>query len=541
MKEFNTFAELESSVQNKTGLRLVARERANANYILQAAGYVALPGDVTFANGRVAALQGRDKVAFFDDVYDAVSDVGAAVSGDIDQTSTTTISMNGDKLRESNYSLDVADLSTTLAFTPFANGLSITKSTLDGGTTESGGSRNRTAHMINLSGTAVDGVKLDNIEVTGWSFPILKSNPTGGTQTRFSITNSYFYNNYGVDVLLNSPASGSLIDNVIVSNNMFGDNLAGDIGGFSHRSSMAGHVENFIFNGNVAWGVGNEIWRAEEAARNGVVTSNAAQIGDRHGIEVTDNNVGGVAFTPSQLVISNNALEGQSAAGSRGIHFVFDGSGVHPIEKSICGRNVLSNWDAGVRLARKASLNDNSGNVINDCSVGVLSQEPTLTVDNTTMIDVVTKFDADSGGLFGSVNLRDTSSETPLFSSMVDAAGNPAAITGWTYESGLFTTAATANNYIPVIELGDGFNLDVVIYFGREAGNYSFVRANLEYDGATLTVTETHRTQSGSLILAATPFRINAGNLEVDIFAGVPAVYSNCRTQIKATGLHVFS
>ena len=57
MKEFQTFSELSGSTQVKEGLRLVCRERANAEYILQADGYVALAGDVTFANARVGALQ----------------------------------------------------------------------------------------------------------------------------------------------------------------------------------------------------------------------------------------------------------------------------------------------------------------------------------------------------------------------------------------------------------------------------------------------------------------------------------------------------
>jgi hypothetical protein len=40
-----------------TGTTCICQERANARYILQPSGYVALPGDVTFANGRVGALQ----------------------------------------------------------------------------------------------------------------------------------------------------------------------------------------------------------------------------------------------------------------------------------------------------------------------------------------------------------------------------------------------------------------------------------------------------------------------------------------------------
>jgi len=537
VQTFSSLASLSPSANDV----FVCVERANAEYIVQPSGYVALAGDVTFSNSLVGALQEKSRVEYFNDIYEAVSGVGVTIEGSYVQDSTTTVSMNGDGLENFNYTLDVDDGTTTLSFTPFSGGGSFVSSFFDGGTTETGGVRSRTAHMINLSGTAVDGLTIKDSEITGFTFPILKSNTSVGTQERFSIINNYFHDNYGIDALFNSPATGSLLKNIIVNGNMFGPNLAEDIGGFSHRMSMAGYVDNFVVTGNCAFGQGNEFWRSEERARNGVVVGNAAKIGDRHGIETTDNNVGGVAYTPSQLVISNNALEGKGLAGTRGLHFSFDGSGVHPIEKSICGGNVLSNWETGVRLARKASLNDNSSNVINDCSVGVLAQEPTLTFDNTLMVDVATKIDSDSGGLFGKIHLRDTSTETPLFNNMVDAAGNPAAITGWTYESQLFSTAATANNYIPVIELGDSFHLDVKIYFGREAGNFSFVRGVIEWDGATLTFTQSHRNQSGSLVLAGTPFRANAGNLEVNIFAGVPAVYSNCRLQISVDGIHVFA
>jgi len=57
MKEFETFAELAASKQTKVGTRFVCRERANAEYILQASGYTALAGDVTFANGLIGELQ----------------------------------------------------------------------------------------------------------------------------------------------------------------------------------------------------------------------------------------------------------------------------------------------------------------------------------------------------------------------------------------------------------------------------------------------------------------------------------------------------
>lgn len=59
-EQYNTFAELESLSPTEGGLtpkRYICVERANAEYLLQPVGYVALVGDTTFSNGRVAKLQ----------------------------------------------------------------------------------------------------------------------------------------------------------------------------------------------------------------------------------------------------------------------------------------------------------------------------------------------------------------------------------------------------------------------------------------------------------------------------------------------------
>jgi hypothetical protein len=80
MKVYATFLELQASTQNSTGSEFVVRDRANANYILQAIGYVALGGDATMANGRVAKLQVQNGVDVrqFGATGDGVTDDSAA-------------------------------------------------------------------------------------------------------------------------------------------------------------------------------------------------------------------------------------------------------------------------------------------------------------------------------------------------------------------------------------------------------------------------------------------------------------------------------
>ncbi len=305
---------------------------------------------------------------------------------------------------------------------------------------------------------------------------------------------------------------------------------------------MAGYVENFVVIGNVTFGSGNEFWRAEEAAKNGVVIGNAAQIGDRHGIEVTDNNAGGTYYTPSQLIITNNAIEGKATAFSRGIHLTNDLVGLHALEKSAVSNNILTNFATGMETSTEGQRNKYNDNIIIDCPIGMYAKEPSLSMRNNMFIDCTTAILARSGGLLGSVDLRNTASSTPVFSNVITHIGNPGALTGWTYESALFYMGASTDIYIPLLEQGSAFNLDVVAYVGREESSaFTFLRATLDFDGSTLTTTVLRKTEAGGVVLSASqPFRINSGNLELRIFNQDGLAKTNCKIQIQATGMHVF-
>lgn len=73
--EVATFAELEALSPEAEGLVFICQERGNAKYILQGISYSALPGDITFANGRVAELQveGKALSGWFESLSDAVN------------------------------------------------------------------------------------------------------------------------------------------------------------------------------------------------------------------------------------------------------------------------------------------------------------------------------------------------------------------------------------------------------------------------------------------------------------------------------------
>lgn len=72
---YDTTAEMENSSPEFEGQRAENRERSNAQYVLAPSGYIALPGDVVAANGRVWELQidGQVLSGWFGSLDDAVS------------------------------------------------------------------------------------------------------------------------------------------------------------------------------------------------------------------------------------------------------------------------------------------------------------------------------------------------------------------------------------------------------------------------------------------------------------------------------------
>lgn len=70
--DVQTAAELEAASPVITGRRAICRDHADANYILAAPGYTALPGDLTAANGRVWVLQDVDNVRSYGAITDGV-------------------------------------------------------------------------------------------------------------------------------------------------------------------------------------------------------------------------------------------------------------------------------------------------------------------------------------------------------------------------------------------------------------------------------------------------------------------------------------
>ena len=82
---YGTTAEIEALRPQRTGSRIENRERANAQYVLAPAGYVAQAGDIVAANGRVWELQinGPTVADWWASLQDAVDRVKSNGGGKI--------------------------------------------------------------------------------------------------------------------------------------------------------------------------------------------------------------------------------------------------------------------------------------------------------------------------------------------------------------------------------------------------------------------------------------------------------------------------
>ena len=164
--EVQTFTSLQLYRPVKNGQSFICQERANAKYIVQPIIYIPQTGDVTFANGRVGALQlnGGANVAWFGAVGDGVADDTQAIQDAINRGGYV-------------YSRDMVHRVSRAATDPFSGRgycLSIDSNTvLDFGNSKitNLASDNDTDIVITLGAGSYENIEITNLEIDGEAVP----------------------------------------------------------------------------------------------------------------------------------------------------------------------------------------------------------------------------------------------------------------------------------------------------------------------------------------------------------------------------------
>jgi len=382
-----------------------------------------------------------------------------------------------------------------------------------------------------------------------WGF--LKGNTDVSTERNIRIIASDFSEFLSPYMLFNSPASGSLQENILIFGNNMGSVLSPQpfIGGsasYPHRGSFAGHVHYTRLIGNHAYGYGGELFRAEEDAKASIWIANTAKLNGKDGIEIIANNAGGTVHTPTLFVVADNVIEnvGLEAAPTLGwgigLHVYTSVSGLEDAEcigESTVHDNVVKGWEQGVQVHQGSQRNLIHHNIIADNAEGIKTWAPSLGMQDNLISDCPATVVAERGGAIGRVHIRSATQAIPD-PGAVSVAEGILSLTGWTYETGRHSLATGYTEY-EIFEMPDRISgqIRIIINAGAGgAGGGSVEYGHLHYDGTTLNYYQEMRRTTGSAIPATAPIGIKNGNLAVRIYNGLGSAVTGTSVQVEFDG-----
>ena len=355
--EFATFAQAQASKLSKDGQRIIVVERANANYILQPSGYVALTGDATLSNGRVAALQIEYEMD--------VRKFGAAADGVTNDTQP------------------VLDCALRSSFVTCDKNLTVLVSTVD----ILSGQRFKDIKFKLANGTNAECLSCERnsvgCEFYGVEIDCNKANnatPSDGIKlngsTNCVIDNCYIYNakRHCIGVFLGDDSN----NNLKITNNTL-------ISSDDHTLEVRGS-NGLIITGNYIyeWGAGSNGIEFQEP-HNDVIVSNNNFIdvgGDLFAIESA-----GAPALVENFIISNNTFSGD--------YIGISGRFEHGIIDSNTFNGGVSTWRSGIELASIDVVVSN--NFIDDGSIVVASSGTGGNAYNADNIMVINNFIRNKG------------------------------------------------------------------------------------------------------------------------------------------------
>lgn len=416
----------------------------------------------------------------------------------------------------------------------------------DGGViTDADGVRNYHGSFLqNIGGTNLSGLRIRDSRIRYLSYVFLKANTTVSTEKHISVTGSEFDEMSTVALLFNSPAPGSLIEDVLIHGNRIGSNR--NKGGFWHRGSFAGHVKGGRVVHNFFHGDGGEIWRMEEAAEGCLVQGNVGYLNGEHGFETVSNDAtnSGTMHTPEKVIFSDNILIGKPGATGSAIHITVTtkGSG---LRKSILHDNILAGeWEHGIRTAEEAATVPTHHNLIDGPGVGLRAAAPTLSITDTTLVDVSTPIEAGHGGLIGPLHIRAVDGVIPPAPAvMVSATSAEAAVgvTEWTWEAHRFTLEAGVQEF-PLLPVGYFIDGKATISFTRNDLAHRMITGQLEWDGTTLSFSDYRQRGTGTVAFSgngADAFGVSSGRLVVRLNNSGGSL-SGVTLQVCLHGIHTW-
>lgn len=472
----------------------------------------------------------------------------------------TAFDMTGAGASLENFSATF-DVDDGIAFNIKASNLSFRGLVLNGGHT----SLNTTTFhgWVLGSNDTLDGLTIEKNRITNFRYGLLRANTTTGTQTRVSVRDNLWENNYANHIAFNTP--NGTIDDVDVIGNTFGDCPGGDA--FSTFAIMLGMASctNYRIIGNHFSGICKEAIHLEEAGGNIIISGNTfddltkgANTNGGRGIYIIDNSVGGVAVGPARFVICDNAMAGNSAANSDyGIYIV--SSTTLPADQYSIDGNIISTFATGISaiLSSKAAVTNNeiiscttglavpdtstalrtgaivSGNLISDCTTGMDVNRGWPQIENNTLKNCTTGIQSDRPGMFGRHSFIDVT--TPMSSS-----GGAAEIMGWFYEKTGLTIAATpSSTVIDTLNFPDCCYGAFSVLLGDADGATTRVMRHWTLGitgGGVVTATLNAERSIGTIATSGSP-ATNAGKLAVT-FTNSGAANSVCYIQASFDGTY---
>jgi hypothetical protein len=541
MNIIQTFVQLQQAFVTE-GQRFTCVERASAEYTVQPAGYVALSGDVTFANGLVGALQINGNFVnseFFgvlasntadnaQKTIDALARLSSnkntfvLPSGDIsfeipvgvipekiqikgagDGSTNLVFSDAVTSYRNvfvfSNSNITLSDLKITCTYLnasvfalnsdATANNITLNNVTVDGGILTQAEFLLRTATHGMLWNGSGKRLTVKNCTFKNLFFGLLKSSAATGDYNDVKFTKCSFYDNFNDHLEFNTPESTSSIKSIIISNNFFGD-ILGDravTGTDALLVGVAGRYENLVISGNTVDAQCSAAFHVEEGALSGAcsITGNTINVRkgthtsiDGRGIELFDNNVGGTDYSVRNITITGNSIKTEDGGRGFWVGTLANGATKSAVNY-VFSSNVIDGFDTGIDL-EFTSDNAVTNNIINGCTVGVSVQRPSLAIKNNLLSNCTTAFRIVSGnGCFG------YNSFTNITTFASNIATGRSSIYGFDYTQEALTIPTGTNtiNVFPITPHSVASNflltlIDTNIATGFAHAKYSMQRLN---------------------------------------------------------------